>query len=696
MGATQRANRLVHETSPYLLQHAHNPVDWYPWGPEALEAARAANKPIFLSIGYSACHWCHVMERESFEDEATAAIMNEHFINIKVDREERPDLDQIYMTAVQLITQHGGWPMSVWLTPDLEPFYGGTYFPPEPRYGMPSFKDVLRGVAQAWESRREEVLQSAGRLAGHIREIGGLPAGEGPVGPGAIDAAARQLAGMVDRTWGGLGRAPKFPHSVEMRLLFRAHARTGKDDERELALLTLEKMIHGGIYDQLGGGFHRYSTDQRWLVPHFEKMLYDNALVPLACLEAYQLTGRDLFARAVVETMDYVLREMTSPEGGFFSTQDADSEGVEGKYFVWSHEEVMRILGPEKGKAFAYCYDVTPEGNWEHANILNLPKPIDQAARMLGVEPETLRKTLAECRCALFGERRKRIAPGRDEKILAAWNGMMIETMAASGAVLEKSRYTDAAVQAAEFVLARMRRDDGLLFRTYKDGQAKLNAYCEDYAFLANGLVSLYEATFDPRWLEEACSIVGALVEQFWDEKDGGFFFVGEDHEKLIARSKEPSDGATPSGNAVAATAMARLAKLTGRGDLAAKVDRTLGAFHSVIDRSPMGAAQMLIALGVHSGPTVEIAIVGEPESPDARAMLRAIHRRYLPNKVIACGRDGMHAPGLLEGKTAVGGAATVYLCRNFACQQPITDLGALEAELDRLAAPGAAAASVP
>lgn len=687
MGATETkpANRLIHETSPYLRQHAHNPVDWYPWGDEALAQARELDKPIFLSIGYSACHWCHVMERESFEDPKTAELMNAHFINIKVDREERPDLDQIYMSAVQMLTQHGGWPMSVWLTPALEPFHGGTYFPPEPRYGMPSFSQVLLAVAAAWRDRREEVEAGADRLTGHLRELGEVPRSEGS--PGGIEEAARQIVPLIDRVNGGIGRAPKFPHSVEMRLLLRAHARSGSDEFRDLVVLSLEKMISGGIYDQVGGGFHRYSTDERWLVPHFEKMLYDNALIPIACLEAYQLTGRETLRRATVETLDYVLREMTSQDGAFHSTQDADSEGVEGKFFVWRKEEILSVLGPEKGEIFCYVYDVTPEGNWEHQNILNMPKPLDQACKLLGRSIEEVTAILAEGKCKLFGERSKRVPPARDDKILTAWNGLMIDTFAVAARVLGKGHYRDAAVRATQFILGRMRTVDGLLLRTYKDGRAKLNAYLDDYACLLQGLVSVYEATFDSNWIVEALALAERMIDQFWDPAEGGFFYTGNDHETMIVRMKDASDNATPSGNAMAAMALARLTKLTGRTDLAEKLERLFAVFGSVLARSPLASAQMWLALDLYRGPTAEIAIITSPNSPDPGPYLEAIYRHFLPNKVVAGKPDGADSGpvALLDYKSAVDGQSAVYLCENFACQRPATTSADLAARLERL-----------
>lgn len=694
MNQPQFTNRLARETSPYLLQHAHNPVDWYPWGPEALAEAKRRDQPIFLSIGYSACHWCHVMEHESFEDPNTAKLMNDSFVNVKVDREERPDLDQIYMMAVQIMTQHGGWPMSVWLTPDLKPFYGGTYFPPVRRYNMPAFREVLLAIADAWNNRREQLTQSSEEILNHLRRMTSVSRVEGALEPAILEQAANELARMVDRTWGGIGHAPKFPHSVELRLLLRAGKRFQREELIELAALSLEKMIRGGIYDQLGGGFHRYSTDERWLVPHFEKMLYDNALIPMACLEAWQATGRSLFRDATLDTLDYVLREMTSSEGGFFSTQDADSEGEEGKFFVWSRAEVERILGPEDAKTFGYVYDVTDAGNWEGKNILNLPKPMEQAAKVLAMDFEELTQRMSECRRKLLAARSRRVAPGRDEKVLTAWNGMMIDTMATASMVLGEDRYRQAAIRAADFVLDKMRTANGLLLRTCKDGRATLNAYLEDYAFLANGLVSLYEATFDLRWLREATGLVETMRDQFWDAKEGGFFFTGVDHEALISRGKDPQDGATPSGNSIAVVALVRLARLTRRPEFLELAETTMALFRSIMTRSAVASAQMLLGLGTHLGPSYEFVLVGDPDSSEMSRVRRALHGRFFPDKVMAGSRgngDGAEAlVPLLEHKMSVEGRPTLYICRDYACQSPLVGWEAIEAELSRLATPGA------
>jgi uncharacterized protein YyaL (SSP411 family) len=683
-------NRLSKETSPYLLQHAHNPVDWYPWGPEALERARALDRPIFLSIGYSACHWCHVMERESFEDPAVAAYLNEHFVSIKVDREERPDLDQIYMTAVQLLTRQGGWPMSVFLTPDLKPFYGGTYFPPQDSYGRPSFRRLLESLAVAWETRRGEIDGSADNITEHVRLAGALEPSGDKLDVQILDRAVTSLSRAHDPVHGGFGSAPKFPHALELQLLLRSWKRTGNESALEMACRSLDHMARGGIYDHLGGGFHRYSTDERWLVPHFEKMLYDNALLSAAYLEAYQATGRDDFRTVVVGTLDYILREMTSLEGAFYSTQDADSEGEEGKFFVWSQEEIDGVLGPEKAKLFSYVYDVNPEGNWEEKNILHRPKTLEQEARMLGVDAAQLKAKLAEARRQLLEVRSRRVWPGRDEKVLTAWNGLMLNSMAQAAAVLGEPRYTQAAQKAAQFLLAKMRCADGRLLRTYTTGkEPKLNGYLEDYAFLINALVSVYEMDFDTRWIREAVRLTEVLLDEFWDHEAGGFFFTGKSHETLISRTKDPHDSSTPSGNSVAVLGLLRLAKLTGRAEFLAKATKTLELFSGLMSSSPMASAQMLIDLDFHLGPVQEIAVIGAQDASETQAALAAIRLAYLPNKVIAWAQDeGPKAQAelpLLEGKKSQG-AVTTYICQNYTCAAPLIGVEALNTALGGLA----------
>jgi uncharacterized protein len=674
-------NRLIHETSPYLQQHAHNPVDWFPWGPEALERARALDRPIFLSIGYSACHWCHVMEHESFEDPAVGKFLNEHFVSIKVDREERPDLDQIYMMAVQLLTRQGGWPMSVFLTPDLKPFYGGTYFPPQDAHGRPSFLRLLSALAEAWAQRRDEVDSSAESITEHLRQAAAVEASDSALNEELLTRAAAYLGKAYDHGNGGFGAAPKFPHALELQLLMRIWRRNGDEAALQMTCHALDHMARGGIYDHLGGGFHRYSTDERWLVPHFEKMLYDNALLSLAYLEAFQATGRSDFREVVIETLDYIIREMTSPEGAFYSTQDADSEGEEGKFFVWSHEEIESVIGADAMKAFSYVYDVNPEGNWEGKNILHRPKTRDQEARMLGMEAAALEKLLAK--------RSQRIWPGRDEKILTAWNGLMLHSMAQAAAVLDEPRYVQAVQRAAAFLVEKMRGPDGRLFRTYKTGSGpKLNAYLEDYACLINALVSVYELDFDSRWLAAAGELADLMIDEFWDTAEGGFYFTGKSHESLIARNKDPHDSSTPSGNSVAVMGLLRLGKLTGKRDYHEKASATLRLFAGLMEHSPMAAAQMLIALDFELGPVTELAVIGQSGNPEVQRALQSIREPFLPNKVVAWAADETLAARsglpLLEGKKALG-AVTAYICANYTCRQPIVDSAALKAEMGRL-----------
>jgi uncharacterized protein YyaL (SSP411 family) len=662
-------------------------VDWYPWGEEAIQRARAEDRPIFLSIGYSACHWCHVMEHESFENPEIAALMNEHFINIKVDREERPDLDQIYMTAVQAMTGHGGWPMSVFLTPDLKPFYGGTYFPPTDARGMAGFPRVLLGVHHAWEGRRDEIRQSADAMTEQLRALGALAKGSGRLEVDLLDNAARAILRNFDPTHGGFGHAPKFPHPMDVRVLLRQHARTGDEYALHAVRHTLDKMARGGIYDHLGGGFARYSTDERWLVPHFEKMLYDNALLASAYLEAYQATHEPEFGRVARETMDYVLGRMSDPEGAFYSTEDADSEGVEGKYYVWSLAEIGDVLGVDRAKTFAYVFDVTESGNWEHHNILNLPKPIAQAARMLGRDEDDLRAELAVDRAELLAARARRIPPGKDTKVLVSWNGLMIAALAEGGRILRDPRYLDAAGRAAGFILDRMRQPDGRLLHTYKDGRARLDAYLDDYADLIDGLTRLYEATGEPRWIQSALDLTRVLCEEFDDPAHGGFFYTGHHHEALIARQKDFADNATPSGNGMAATALVRLGALTGRDDLDRAVRSALESVQLLLEREPAAAGQSLIALDFLLAPTREFAVIAGDEPAEYRAVLEAIAARFLPHKVVAPATD--EQARILEGEVPLladrpprDGRTTTYICENFACREPVTGVEGVESAL--------------
>ncbi len=669
-------NALSQETSPYLLQHAHNPVNWYPWSEEALRRARTEDKPILLSIGYSACHWCHVMEHESFEDEAIARLMNEHFINIKVDREERPDLDAIYMAAVQMMTGGGGWPMTVFLTPDGVPFYGGTYFPPVDRHGMPGFPRVLLAIAGAYKEKKEVIRIEAASIVDELRRIVSIGTPPGTLGGNILETAIRRLMANFDPVHGGFGSAPKFPPAMVLTFLLRSYSHTGRLDLLETVELTLQKMACGGIYDHLGGGFHRYSVDNHWLVPHFEKMLYDNALLSRIYTDAYLQTKNEFYRLVAQETLDYVQREMTSPEGGFYSTQDADSEGHEGKFYVWTRQEVEACLGIPDADLFCRCYDVTEGGNFEGENILNLPRPADVVARLCNLPEAEFRQIIDRGRKLLFDEREKRIKPARDEKILTAWNGLMLRSFSEAAAAFDREDYKRIAMSNAEFILGGLRRD-GRLFRTYRDGTAKLNGYLEDYSCMADGLISLYEATFDPRWIDESVRLAELMVELFWDPSENNFFFTSADHEKLIQRPKDLYDNATPSGNSVAAYALLRLASLTGESKWQEYARSALEAMAVPMAEQPSGFGNFLCALDLLLAPPTEIALVGNPESEDARELLRLVRGRYRPNTVVACGID--KRVGLLEDKKKVDGRATAYVCRNNTCYAPVTDAGELE-----------------
>ncbi len=668
--AEPMTNRLANETSPYLLQHQTNPVDWYPWGPEALERAKEEDKPIFLSIGYSACHWCHVMEHESFENEAIAAELNDKFVCIKVDREERPDLDQIYMNATQLMTGRGGWPMSVFLTPDLKPFYAGTYWPPTDARGMPGFDRVIAGVAKAWAENRGGATEQADKLAEALDQLDDQHAAAEEIPAELLDTAARAVRGSFDPTYGGFGQAPKFPQPMNLRSLLRHWSRTGDEQSLRMVTVTLDRMAAGGIYDHLGGGFARYSVDARWLVPHFEKMLYDNALLAAAYLEAYQATGNEQYATVVRETLDYTLRDMTDAAGGFYSTEDADSEGVEGKFYVWTPSQLEEVLGQEAASVFARVYDITDSGNFEHGqSILNLPKSIDQQAELLGRDADELRAELAESRRKLFAAREERIHPGKDDKVIVAWNGLMIDAMARAGATLNEPRYTEAAAKAARFILAEMRRPDGRLLHTWRGGEAKLDAYLDDYACLANSLVTLYESTFEAEFLDESLRLTGVVTERFACP-EGGFYYTADDHEQLITRTLDFQDNAVPSGNAMAATAMARLGKLTGDARHLDAADATVRRAVGLIGRYPTAAGQMQIAADLLRGPTYELVVADETGDG---ATLAAIRRRYLPNAVLASatGPAPESLAALLAGKEPVSGQPVLYVCEGFLCHAP-------------------------
>jgi len=670
-------NRLADETSPYLLQHRDNPVDWYPWGAEALERARAEDRPILLSIGYSACHWCHVMEHESFEDDATAALMNEHFVSIKVDREERPDIDSIYMAAVQGMTGHGGWPMTVFLTPEGVPFYGGTYFPPEPRHGLPSFRQLLGAMAQAWRERRGDVDRSAEEIRASLMSGGALRAPAGPLSVSITERAAHQLATRFDARWGGFGGAPKFPQPMTIDVLLRHWKRVASPEALQMASHTLRMMHAGGMYDHVGGGFARYSVDAQWLVPHFEKMLYDNALLARAYLHGYQATGDASFRTVVEETLDFTLRELTGPEGGFYSSLDADSEGEEGRFYLWTPEQVDEVVGAEDGALVRGWFGVTEGGNFEERNIFHTWRDPVEVAADAGVTTDELQAAIARARPLLYAARAKRVWPGRDDKVLTSWNAMMLHAFADAARVLDRPDYLEVAIRNAGFLLGTLRAD-GTLLRTYKDGRARIGAFLEDHAFLADALVTLYETTFDPRWLREARELAEAMLERFWDDAEGIFHDTAIDAETLVVRPRDVYDNATPSGNSAATLALLRLAELTGTERFREVAERVLASFAEPMARYPGAFGHLLSALDLFLAVPQEVAIVGRPGEPDTDALLRVVRRSYLPNTVVALrrpdeGEEAAELIPLLARRAAIDGAATAYVCERFACQRPVT-----------------------
>ncbi len=684
----KHTNALINETSPYLLQHAHNPVAWHPWNETALKLAKDQNKPIFLSIGYSACHWCHVMEHESFENEEIAAYMNEHFINIKVDREERPDLDEIYMSAVQAMTGSGGWPMSVFLTPDLKPFYGGTYFPPIDKYGRPGFLTVLQGVERAFRDDHEKVLESADKMTMYIQQAAVQTPSDHPLNLELIETAFQQLRGRFDRTHGGFGGAPKFPHSMDVALLLRYFHRTGDAEALQMAEFSLRKMAEGGMYDQVGGGFHRYSVDERWLIPHFEKMLYDNALLAKIYTEAYQITKNEFYKKIVVEIMEYVLREMTSPEGGFYSTQDADSEGKEGVFFAWTPEQISEALDDEDAAKFIIRYwGVEPHGNFEEGtSVLHVSLGLNEAAKLFDLSEDEAKAIIQKAKCKLFGAREQRVHPGRDEKVLTDWNGLMISAMAFAGNVLNEPRYVEAAETACDFLFENLYKN-GRLLHVYKDGRTHTNGFLSDYSYLMNGLIDVYEATGDPKRLQQAMELKAVMDEQFWDEKHGGYFFTGDDHEQLIARTKDPMDNAVPSGNSMAVLSLLRLNAITGDAALREKAETSLKAFVDGIRQYPSAYSQMMAGLDWLLSSSQEIVLAAESfEQIDS--FQDAVFSRFLPNKVVLYSyeqaRDELTAVApLVDGKDPIDGAPAAYVCQNFTCKLPVKSVEELSKQFE-------------
>ncbi len=674
------ANHLIHETSPYLRQHAHNPVEWYPWGEEALTRAKAENKPILLSIGYSACHWCHVMAHESFENPDIAKLMNEHFVNVKVDREERPDLDDIYQKSAQVFMgRGGGWPLTVFLTPDQEPFYGGTYFPPVPRYNLPGLPQVLLGVVEAYRQNPDEVQKNIEQVKAGLRRVSSLQPSEEPLNDALLDGAVQDLGLFYEPVHGGFGDGPKFPTVPPLSLLLRQAYRTKDHSAQDKVLHQLRRMAAGGIYDHLGGGFHRYSVDAQWLVPHFEKMLYDNAQLVRMYLDSWRLTREFRFKQVVEETLEYISREMVHPDGGFYAAQDADSEGHEGKYFVWEQAEIKAILGTELGELFCRVYGVTSEGNFEGKSILNRLA----SAHLQPEEMQEVERVLAPARRQLLHVRERRIKPERDDKILTSWNGLMISGLLDAYQALGVPAYLSTAEKALAFLLDHAYQQ-GRLFRTVTDGVGRLNGYLDDYAFLGAALIDAFEATSNRTYLDKARELTEVMMEQFWDQQVGGCFFTGKDHEPLIQRMKSGTDSAIPSGNAVAAMNGLRLFYYTGEQHCFDRAEQTLRLFRNQMDQNAYGSAAMLCALDFYLAKPKEIVLVGQRTDPRMQDLLRKIHGRYVPNKtlVVVDGTEEVgseNVPAAARGKTALDGKPTAYVCHHFACSQPVTEWAALE-----------------
>ncbi|HUP34982.1 MAG TPA: thioredoxin domain-containing protein [Candidatus Limnocylindria bacterium] len=687
MPSSHPANRLASETSPYLLQHAHNPVDWYPWGPEAFDLARREDRPVLLSVGYSACHWCHVMERESFENDEIAALMNRLFVSIKVDREERPDVDQIYMQAVQSMTGRGGWPMTVFLTPDGVPFYGGTYFPPVDRHGMPAFPRLLQSIADAYHGRRGEVLEAGRQLVESMQQSERLTRSASPLTNEVLVGAYLGLSGEFDERDGGFGQAPKFPQPMAWEAILRVWKRTGDARAIEMLRHTLTRMSRGGIYDQLGGGFHRYSVDGQWLVPHFEKMLYDNAQLASLYLHGWLATGEPEYRRVTEETLDYVLREMTHPAGGYYSAQDADSEGIEGKFFIWSPEEIRAVLGDEALARAALAYWGVDDGpNFEGHSILFVPRDPVEVAGTLGLSPADLAARIARARRMLYTQREKRVHPGLDDKVLASWNGLTLAALAEAASALARPDYLAAAVRNAEFLTSAMVRA-GRLLRSWRDGQARITAYLEDHAMVGAGLLALYEATFDRRWLDESRRLAEETLRLFWNAERETFFDTGHDQESLVVRPRNIFDNAVPSGTSVTIEWLLKLAIVTGLERYEAIALKALRPMADVMQKYPSGFGRYLSGLDFHLGPVAEVALVWTAGAERAAAPLaETVFCRYQPNRVVvgaAAGSPAAVGLPLLADRGAVDGRPTAYVCRRYVCQLPVTDPDALARQLD-------------
>lgn len=697
--AKEAANRLIKEKSPYLLQHANNPVDWYPWGDEAFLKAKKENRPIFLSIGYSTCHWCHVVEEESFSNPEIAGIMNKYFVAIKVDREERPDIDNIYMSAVMAMTGRGGWPLTIFLTPDKKPFYGGTYFPPDDRWGGKGLKTILNSIADAWKNRRDEILRSGDSLTQTIQQRVVTSANETfSLSGETLKRSYAEFLQRFDSAYGGFAGAPKFPMGHSLSFLLRYWKRTSEAKALEMVEKTLTEMSKGGIYDHIGGGLHRYSTDGQWRVPHFEKMLYDQAMLARAYLEAYQATGKKEYAKTAREIFEYVLRDMTSPQGGFYSAEDADSpslenpkEKKEGAFYLWREDEIIKILGKEKAEIFNYYFGVKASGNaladplgeFKEKNILYVAHSLEETAKHFKKSPEEIEKVIKTAKEKLFSARSKRPKPHLDDKILADWNGLIISSLSFGSRVLDEPRYRQAAENAAQFILNNLVDKDGRLLHRYRDSQAALTATIEDYAFFIYGLHDLYEATFNPKYLKEAGRLASDMLAFFWDETNGGFFFTSRDAEKLIVRQKEIYDGAIPSGNSVAALDLIRLGRLTMVKEFETKAESLFKSFSSEILQAPSAYPQMLVALDFALGLAKEIVIAGDKQAKETNQMLKIIYQRFIPNKVVAFrpsseiqAQEVVSLIPFLKEQLPLNGKTTAYVCENYVCKFPATDIG--------------------
>jgi uncharacterized protein YyaL (SSP411 family) len=669
-------NRLINETSPYLLQHANNPVDWYPWGNEAFEKAKAEDKPILLSIGYSACHWCHVMERESFEEASIARQMNRQFVSIKVDREERPDIDSIYMHALQAMTGQGGWPTTMFLTPDGKPFFGGTYYPPDDQHGIIGFPRVLQAVAQAYRNQREDIDKSADEVIRRLTQMTTIPPSQSPLTDQILDNAAINISEAFDRDFGGFGTAPKFPQPLIGEFLLRTYHRTRESSLLRIVEFTLQQMARGGIYDHLAGGFHRYSTDAIWLVPHFEKMLCDNALLSRLYLNVYQATGNSEYREVAEEILDYVIREMTAPSGGFYSAQDADSEGEEGKFYVWSASEIIRILGNKTGEMFTKLYGITVDGNFEGMNVLFLDRSIKSVADEHSLKEDELKDIIVAAKARLLEERNQRIPPMKDDKILTSWNGLMMISFAEAANVLGRNDYLEVAKANAIFLLENLRAENRLL-RSFRDRPGNVKGYLEDYSFLINGLLALYEASFEKRWLEEAQGLSEQMIALFWNEPDGTLYDTGTDHETLVIRPRDVFDNAAPSGGSMAVKALLHLATLTGQPEYERIAIQSLHSLQLFLEQVPNGLPYWLCALDYHLSTPKEVIIIGDRNDSRTMNLREAVFGQYLPNKVVAgfSSEVGTRADiFLLENREAIGGAPTVYVCENNVCLLPVTD----------------------